>query len=137
MLGLGSRAVAQPQVTVAPSVVAPVTVASTIKQTLTAALATVQAAITAVGTLASASLAKLAPAQNAAQAAVPAFVAAVAQYDALIPTTTFAGMVVGSPVPQLVAALAATTEAVQQEAIAFNAGAYLGRLSRNLQNATG
>lgn len=137
MLGLGSRAVAQPQVTVPVTAALPAPAPSTVKTAIAAALAIVAAAVAAAGTLASASLAQLAPVKNAVAGALPTVTAAVSSADAAIPTASFGGMVVGSPVPALVAALQGTIEAVNQQAVSFNIGSYLGRMNANLSNATG
>lgn len=136
MLGLGSRAIAQPQVAVVTAAV-PAPTPSTASTTIKAALAAVTAAIAAAGALSSASLAQLVPVSKAVSAATASATAAVSTLDAAIPTASFGGMVVGSPVPALVASLQSTATAVGQEAIAFNTLSYVARMNANLVNAAG
>ena len=104
---------------------------------MTASVATLQAVLTAAGPLANLTLPELAPVRAAAQAALPPFAAAITALDADIPTSSFAGMVVGNPVPALVTALQTTATEVSQLAVAVTAQAYITRISVNIGNATG
>lgn len=136
MLGLGSRAVADTQPTPSPPSQVPAPPSNT-KTGIAAAVNAIATAVAAVGKLASASLAQLAPVSSAVSTVLPLVTAAVSQFDTSIPTTTFAGMVVGLPVPALVGALQSTTVAAQQQGVALGLFAYLSRMQANLNAATG
>lgn len=103
-----------------------------------AALNAVQAAVTAVGTsLANASLPQLALLQSTCAAAVAVFANAVSTLDSQVPTTSFAGMVVGLPPAALVNALLQTTTQVQAVGYAVNGQNYVNRINANVNAATG
>lgn len=111
---------------------------TSLSNSMLAALNAVQAAVTAVGTsLANASLPQLALLQSTCAAAVAVFANAVSTLDSQVPTTSFAGMVVGLPPAALVSALLQTTTQVQAVGYAVNGQNYVNRINANVNAATG
>lgn len=111
---------------------------TSLSNSMLAALNAVQAAVAAVGTsLANASLPQLAFLQSTCAAAVAVFTNAVSTLDSQVPTTSFAGMVVGLPPAALVSALLQTTTQVQAVGYAVNGQNYVNRINANVNAATG
>jgi hypothetical protein len=108
-----------------------------INAAVTAAVATLQATITATGTLQSAAQSTLAPIVVAANAALAAIDAQVAQIEPTIDETAVGGLHVGTPAPQLVTTLVTQTQSATDLSQLETLRGYVGRILANVVNAPG
>lgn len=110
---------------------------SAISAQLATSLAAVQAAIAAVPDIETATPFALQPVVAAVSAEIAVLQSAVAQFDADIIVTSFAGIVAGQPAPTLWRVLLNQVSDSQQISTLLNALGYLQRLATNLAQATG
>lgn len=110
---------------------------SAISAQLSSSLAAVNAALAAVPDISTATPFALAPVAAAVAAEIAVLQDAIAQFDADIITTSFAGIVPGVPAPTLWPVLLQQVSDSQQIATLLNALGYLQRLATNLAQATG